>query len=69
MSAVTPYSAVAPARALRGWIELTKPRIVSLVIFTGLPALLLAGPAPARVFWGALAGIALSAASAASIKH
>jgi len=53
------------------WLELTKPRIVSLVLFTGLPALLLAArgwPAP-RVLWGALAGIALSAASAASFNH
>ena len=69
MSAVSPYSTVAPARVFRAWLELTKPRIVSLVIFTGLPALLLAGPASARVFWGALAGIALSAASAASFNH
>jgi protoheme IX farnesyltransferase len=69
VSAVSPYSAVAPARALRAWIELTKPRIVTLVLFTGLPALYLAGPPPARVFWGALAGIALSAAAAAAFNH
>jgi protoheme IX farnesyltransferase len=53
------------------WLELTKPRIVSLVLFTGLPALLLAArgwPEP-RVAWGALVGIALSAASAASFNH
>src|SRR5262249_52610700 len=39
--------------------------------FTGLPALLLAArgwPTP-RVLWGAMAGIALSAASAASFNH
>ena len=69
MSAVTPYSAVAPARALRAWLELTKPRIVTLVLFTALPALVLAGPSSARVFWGALVGIALSAASAAAFNH
>ena len=69
MSAVSPYSTVAPARVLRAWVELTKPRIVLLVIFTGLPALFLAGPPPARVFWGALIGIALSAASAATFNH
>ena len=53
------------------WLELTKPRIVSLVLFTGLPALLLAahGWPEARVAWGALVGIALSAASAASFNH
>jgi len=62
---------VARAGTLAAWFELTKPRIVSLVLFTGLPALLLAArgwPAP-RVLWGALAGIALSAASAASFNH
>ena len=53
------------------WLELTKPRIVSLVLFTGLPALLLAahGWPEARLAWGALVGIALSAASAASFNH
>ena len=53
------------------WLELTKPRIVSLVLFTGLPALLLAarGWPEQRVAWGALVGIALSAASAASFNH
>lgn len=60
------------ARTARAWIELTKPSIISLVLFTGLPALLLAaGPGwpEARVFWGALVGIILSAASAASFNH
>ena len=60
------------ARTLRAWVELTKPSIISLVLFTGLPALLLAAgpgwPEP-RVLWGALAGIILSAASAASFNH
>ena len=53
------------------WLELTKPRIVSLVLFTGLPALQLAahGWPEAKVAWGALVGIALSAASAASFNH
>jgi protoheme IX farnesyltransferase len=63
----------APSRAatLRAWLELTKPRIVLLVLFTGLPALLLAAPdlPSARVFWGAVIGIALSAASAAAFNH
>jgi len=59
-------------RTARAWIELVKPSIISLVLFTGLPALLLAaGPAlpEPSVFWGALAGIMLSAASAASFNH
>jgi len=30
------------AATFSAWLELTKPRIVSLVLFTGLPALLLA---------------------------
>ncbi len=53
------------------WLELTKPRIVLLVLFTGVPALQLAAlgwPAP-RLLWGTLAGIMLSAASAASFNH
>ena len=53
------------------WLELTKPRIVLLVIFTGLPALLMAGPgipAPGLAA-AALLGIALAAASAASFNH
>jgi protoheme IX farnesyltransferase len=71
MSLVTPYPPVSLARAARGYLELTKPRIVLLVLFTGLPALLLAGghmPSP-RVIWGALIGIGLSAASAAAFNH
>lgn len=69
MSAV--LSAAAPAGTLRAWVELTKPRIVLLVLFTGLPAALLAaqGMPPARVFWGAGFGIALSAAAAAAFNH
>ncbi len=59
------------SRTLRAWLELTKPRIVLLVLFTGLPAALLAakGMPPARVFWGAGIGIALSAAAAAAFNH
>jgi protoheme IX farnesyltransferase len=62
---------VSRAATFGAWLELTKPRIVSLVLFTGLPALLLAahGWPPVAVTWGALVGIALSAASAASFNH
>lgn len=62
---------VTRAGTFAAWLELTKPRIVSLVLFTGLPALLLAAqgwPRP-MLLWGTLAGIALSAASAASFNH
>jgi protoheme IX farnesyltransferase len=67
----------ARAASFATWLELTKPRIVLLVLFTGVPALQLAGahggsasgwPAPA-LLWGTLAGIALSAASAACFNH
>jgi protoheme IX farnesyltransferase len=60
-----------PASTLRAWIELTKPRIILLVLFTGLPAALLAahGMPSARVFWGCGIGITLSAASAAAFNH
>jgi len=54
------------ASALRSYLELTKPRILLLVIFTGLPALVLAGggwPAPAFGV-ATLLGIALAAAAA-----
>ncbi len=64
-------SAATHRGTLRAWLELTKPRIVLLVLFTGLPAALLAarGMPSARVFWGAGIGIALSAASAAAFNH
>ncbi|MFN8589722.1 MAG: heme o synthase [Candidatus Eisenbacteria bacterium] len=59
------------ARTVRAWIELTKPRIVMLVLITGLPAVLLAakGAPPPRVFWGAGLGIILAAAAAAAFNH
>jgi protoheme IX farnesyltransferase len=72
VSATTSYPSAARTRGgVSAWIELGKPRIVSLVLFTGLPALLLAGGAmpPPRVFWGAIVGIALAAASGAAFNH
>ncbi len=53
------------------YLELTKPRIVLLVLFTGVPALLMAanGFPGAPRFFGTLAGIALAAASAACFNH
>jgi protoheme IX farnesyltransferase len=54
-----------------GYLELTKPRIVMLVLITGVPALLMAadGFPGAAKFFGTLAGIALAAASAATFNH
>jgi len=59
------------ARLALGYLELTKPRIVLLVIFTGIPALLMAGPGfpSPPLFWGTLAGISLAAASAACFNQ
>jgi len=62
--------ALAPAGARRtalALLELTKPRIASLVVVTGVPALLMAGngfPSPG-VFFGAMVGTVLAAGSAA----
>jgi protoheme IX farnesyltransferase len=58
-------------RLALAYLDLTKPRIVFLVILTGVPALLLAArgmPSPS-VFWGTLLGTALAAGSAASFNH
>jgi len=62
--------ALAPAGARRtalALLELTKPRIASLVVLTGVPALLMAanGLPPAGVFLGAMVGTVLAAGSAA----
>ena len=62
--------ALAPAtarRTARALLELTKPRIASLVVLTGVPALLMAAnglPAP-HIFFGAIVGTVLAAGSAA----
>ena len=58
-------------RLALAYLELTKPRIVFLVILTGVPALLFAAhgmPRP-EVFWGTLVGTALAAGSAACFNH
>lgn len=58
-------------RRAAAYLELTKPRIVSLITFTGVPALLMAGGAfpGAAPFWGTLGGIALAASSAACFNQ
>jgi protoheme IX farnesyltransferase len=61
---------LAASRA-RDYLALTKPRVVSLIVFTAVVGMFLAVPGlpplPALV-WGTL-GIALAAASAAAINH
>jgi protoheme IX farnesyltransferase len=62
---------VSARRRALAYLELTKPRIVMLVMVTGVPALLMAGngfPGPVR-FWATLLGIVLAAAAAASFNH
>ena len=66
--------ALAPPKLRRlafAYLELAKPRILLLVVITGVPALLMASPGLPRpgVFWGTLLGIALAAASASSFNH
>jgi heme o synthase len=61
---------VGARKQAQAYLELTKPRIVMLVVITGVPALLLAGHdfPSARVFFGTLFGTILAAASAASFN-
>lgn len=66
----TLVAAAGPAR-LRDYWELTKPKVVALIVFTAIVGMLLATPAlpPWRaVLFGTL-GIWLAAASAAAINH
>jgi len=58
------------AHTLRSYVELTKPRVLVLVIFTGLPALILAGggwPAPGFAL-ATLLGISLAAGAANALN-
>ena len=59
------------SRVIAGYVEFTKPRIVMLVLVTGLPALLIAarGMPGARVALAGLIGTALAAMSAACFNH
>jgi len=60
-----------PRSRVRTYLELTKPRVVALMIFTVIVGMLLAtrGGIPWRVLLFAPLGIALVAASAAAINH
>ena len=68
----TDSAATAAIRArARDYLELTKPRVVSLIMFTAIVGMFLAVPGfpPASaLFWGTI-GIALAACSAAAINH
>jgi len=56
---------------VRQYLELTKPRIVALIVFTALVGMFLAVPGlpPVRQSMAGLLGIWLAAASAAAINH
>ena len=58
-------------RIAQAYLELTKPRIVLLILMTGIPALLMAAqglPSP-RLFWATLLGTALAAGAGSSFNH
>ena len=63
--------AARPSAAWRHYLDLTKPKVVSLIVFTAIVGALLAAPgAPPfePLFFGCL-GIALSSACAATLNH
>jgi protoheme IX farnesyltransferase len=63
--------AAAPAPGWRDYLELTKPRVVTLLVFTAVVGMLLAVPGwpPLVPFVAGLVGIWLAAASAAAVNH
>ena len=64
-------TASAARTTARDYFELTKPRVVSLIVFTAIVGMFLAVPGlppAAALGWGTL-GIALAASSAAAINH
>jgi protoheme IX farnesyltransferase len=69
-----PMTALSLARStarMREFLELTKPRVVALLVFTAMIGMLLApsGPLDAVRFLVASLGIALSAGGAAALNH
>ena len=69
--ATTPHYAPAAPAPWRRYLELTKPKVVTLITFTAIVGTLLASPGLpplAALVWGNL-GIALAAACAATINH
>jgi len=74
MNRATDEPATLPAPAgsrLRDFFELTKPKVVALIVFTAIVGMLLAAPEfpPWRVLLFGTVGIWLAAASAAAINH
>ena len=60
-----------PRPTWRLYLELTKPKVVALIVFTAIVGTLLASPGLPpldALLWGNL-GIALAASSAAAINH
>ncbi len=74
MNRATDDPAAVPVPAgsrLRNYFELTKPKVVALIVFTAIVGMLLATPEfpPPRVLLFGTLGIWLAAASAAAINH
>jgi protoheme IX farnesyltransferase len=69
MSEVSAHNRALPA--WREYLELCKPRVVSLIVFTAIVGMLLSTPGavPLDIFVFATLGIALAAGSAAAINH
>ncbi len=60
-----------PASGWRNYLELCKPRVVILIVFTAIVGMFLATPGMvplSALFWGSL-GIGLAAASGAAVNH
>ncbi|WP_426994709.1 heme o synthase [Methylomonas sp. CM2] len=60
-----------PALSWKNYLELCKPRVVALIVFTAIVGMLLAVPGmpPLALFVYATIGIGLAASSAAAINH
>ena len=58
------------AQRARSFYALTKPRVVSLIVFTAVIGMLLAspGPVPAQILLAGTLGIALVAGAAAAVN-
>ena len=67
LSAASPRSL---SGRLRAFLALTKPRVVSLIVFTAVIGMLLAAPGmvPPQILFAATAGIALVAGAAAAVN-
>lgn len=70
-SSIDTVSTTRPMNMAREFLELTKPRVVALIVFTALVGMFLAVPGlpPLNKLLLGMLGIALAAASAAAINH